>query len=101
MIKEFTLEEIRDVTIGMPFKSLPLVRIALFWLHLQRNDFNRTKTAKTFGCSLRCVRRMVIELKDYGIEVPESPYGTNKPNPNKKSKVYKERSFVSYEYKDR
>jgi len=45
---------------------------------LERNNYNRTFTAKDLYLSLRCVRYRIARLKKMGLQIPDSPYDKSK-----------------------
>lgn len=97
-MKEITRNNLIETMVGLPFKDVELVRAALILLHLERANWCRTKASKTSGLSIRCIRDWVRRFVKLGIEdkmvLPE-------PSKRKKPEVYKERVFVSYEFKNR
>lgn len=70
-MKLINKQDVIDVCEGNLDRSFKSVCIAVVYFHLKKENWNRTKAAKSLGLSVRCVRNYVTSLRDIGFKVPE------------------------------
>lgn len=95
-MKPITKTKIIEISARLPLERLEVIRAGLIYLHLERNDWCRSKTAKSSGFAIKTVRAWVKRLVEMGFvdKLPAPKPGRPK---RKKPKKYQERVFVSYE----